>query len=507
MKTGLPVFILVVSVLLWGCDKVTELERLVEIRDFYDRSYINNNIARGSTFFGTDRYRFISYFDNEGRVVILRRDLRAGVVVEDRLDDVLLERRNNSASLLNPHNFISGGLDAEGHIHLLFGAHNSRPRHYVSGEPLQLVGWREIGGWMDRLGHSITYPYLLRVTGGALWLFYRNGHAGNGGTYLLRGLVGSPDAWRPQLLIDGAGENSQYLFSPASFTDGCVHLAWTWRLSDFTNPSDNPYLREPFQGVTNRDIAYGKSCDGGRSWSDSNGRVRELPMVRLGPENRCPETIAEIDIGTGFFNHYGSDLDAAGRPHYVLQLWDAERHTQVWHLYLSREGWELQPVTRYSRDIPWNRHHGNGLAATALARPELLVDRDTDSVLIITRSQHHGNRLELYRAQPPYREWRLELVDTGSLGGWEPQVDKGLFHAWGRIVVLLNAVRDEPAYEGFDLALNPESREILARRERGETIVYPDYSILYPRTPPPLSMDELRFARGEAWIAELHLSP
>ncbi len=167
----------------------------------------------------------------------------------------------------------------------------------------------------------------------------------------------------------------------------------------------------------------------------------------------------------------------------------------------------MQPVTRYSRDIPWNRHHGNGLAATALARPELLVDRDTDSVLIITRSQHHGNRLELYRAQPPYREWRLELVDTGSLGGWEPQVDKGLFHAWGRIVVLLNAVRDEPAYEGFDLALNPESREILARRERGETIVYPDYSILYPRTPPPLSMDELRFARGEAWIAELHLSP
>ncbi len=75
--------------------------------------------------------------------------------------------------------------------------------------------------------------------------------------------------------------------------------------------------------------------DGGFAlpWSDSNGRVRELPMVRLGSENRCPETIAEIDIGTGFFNHYGSDLDSAGRPHYVLQLWDAERHTQVWHLY------------------------------------------------------------------------------------------------------------------------------------------------------------------------------
>lgn len=128
-------------------------------------------------------------------------------------------------------------------------------------------------------------------------------------------------------------------------------------------------------------------------------------------------------------------------------------------------------------------------------------------MLILTRSQHYGNRLELYRAGPPYRQWRLEVVNTGSLGGWEPQVDKDLFHAEGQVAILLNRVRDAPAYEGFDLALKPEARELLVRREGGETVIYPDYSILYPRTPPPLSMDDLRFANGEAWIAELHRSP
>ncbi len=488
-----------------ACEKPPAIEKIVEIHDFYDHSYINNNIARGSTFFGTNRYRFLSYYDTRGRVILIRRDLLTEEVVEDRLEARLLELPNTSSSLLNPHNFISGGLDVEGHVHLVLGTHNSRPHHYVSCRPLEPGCWEDKSKSLEHLGRQVTYPHLLKMADGALWLFYRDGRAGKGDTYVLRGLRRVSQRQRPLRLIAGMQENSQYLFSPLAGENGCVHLAWTWRLSDFSNPQDNPYSRRDFQGVTNRDIAYALSCDKGETWTDSNGRILELPLLRKGTQQRQAETIARIDIGTGFFNHYGGDLDAAGKPHYVLHRWDDQDRTQIWHLYRGHERWEINQVSRYRKDIPWNRHQANGLAATSLARPELLVDRKTGSVMIVTRSQHFGNRLELYRADPCYEIWRRDLVNTGSLGGWEPQLDKGLFHATDDILMLLNSVRDERGYSGYRLDLNPEQQAVLARAGRGERVLYADYSILYPVTTAGLPLGDLRFNDGEAWIARLRL--
>ena len=229
-------------------------------------------------------------------------------------------------------------------------------------------------------------------------------------------------------------------------------------------------------------------------------------MSRLNHASR-PETVATIDIGTGFFNHYGGDVDSAGRPHYVLYKWDESHRTQVWHLQRGVERWELNQVSRYEQDLPWNRHQVNGLAATALARPELVIDRDDGRVIILTRSQHHGNQLEVYRARLPYRRWELDIVATGSLGGWEPQLDKDLFHRRKRLVLLVNVVRDAPAYAGYDQRLTPQQLAVLDERAAGEEVAYPDYSILFPITPPPLSMQDIQFADGEAWIAALRIAP
>jgi len=490
---------------LLGCGPKSEIEPLYNIDDFYDGSYINNNIARGKAFFGNDRYRFFSYFDTQGSVQILRYDRRAGEWLQGRVEERFPDAINQTASLRNPHNFISGGLDADERVHLLFGAHNSRARHYISLRPGDPTEWIDASDWIAHAKHQVTYPTLLQLPGGELWLFYRHGRAGNGSTYLVKGLARGSLPAEPEMLVDGRQENSQYLFSPAVTRDGCVHIAWTWRLSKFTVPSDNPYLRQDFQGVTNRDISYARTCDGGQSWTDSGGIEKHLPVTRRGDHSFVPEVISEIDIGTGFFNHYGSDVDGEGMPHFVLHRWDNRRITQIWHLFRDNDGWRLRRVSDYAVDFPWNRHQVNGLAGTALARPEIVLSPETGCALIVTRSQHHGNQLELYRACPPYEDWDSRVIPTGSLGGWEPQLDKFLFHTEGRLVLALNVVWDGPAYEAYDLALDAVQRDVLAGRTAGDPVTYRDYSIIFPVMKRPLDMQETQFTRGEAWIVEVML--
>jgi hypothetical protein len=498
--------------------------------DFYDRSYINNNIARGGAFFGEGLFQFLSYYDIHGNVVVIRRNLQTGNAEKDRIPAGISMMTDDSSSLRNPHNFISGGVDADGYIHLIFGAHNSKPRHYVSGSPLSIGDWREIGDWIEREGHRITYPYLVRGPDRDLWFFYRSGRSGYGSTFVIRGMVADAARIRPELLIDGRNgtapnpttlkyrdrwpgleidpryENSQYLFAPAFSGDGCLHLAWTWRLSNFSREQDNPWRKKFFQGVTNRDIAYARTCDKGKSWTDSAGRPYRLPLTRLGdPESSRPEVIDRIDIGTSFFNHYGSDIDSANRPHYVYHHWDRQRRTQIWHLFHDGRRWVKQQVSRYGRDIPWNRHQASGLAGTSLARPEILANPRDDSLLVVTRSEIFDNVLELYRARSPYQHWVMELVDTGSLGSWEPQIDKRLYREQGRLQLLLNTVRDQDAYESFDLRPTPDQQQILERVGRGQAVDYPDYTILSPVTPSRTTMEGARFPDSKACVTELLL--
>lgn len=514
-----------------GCQpEPAEFRSTMCLDDFYDRSYINNNIARGGAFFGEGLFQFLSYYDVHGDVVVIRRNLQTGNVEKDRIPAGMSTMTSDSSSLRNPHNFISGGLDADGYIHLIFGAHNSKPRHYVSGGPLVLGGWRKIGDWIEREGHRITYPYLVRGPDRGLWLFYRNGRSGYGSTYVVRGMVADAARIRPELLIDGRNgaalnpttlkyrdrwpgleidpryESSQYLFAPVFSADGCLHLAWTWRLSNFSREQDNPWRKKFFQGVTNRDIAYARTCDKGGSWTDSAGRPYRLPLTRLGDqESSHPEIIDRIDIGTSFFNHYGSDTDSANRPHYVYHHWDRQRRTQIWHLFHDGRRWVKQQVSRYERDLPWNRHQASGLAGTGLARPEILTNPRDDSLLVVTRSEIFGNVLELYRARSPYRHWVMELIDTGSLGSWEPQIDKRLYREQGRLQLLLNTVRDQDAYESFDLRPTPDQQQILEQAGRGQAVDYPDYTILSPVTPYRLTTGGARFPDSNACVTDLLL--
>ncbi len=512
-----------------GCqEKLPVVENQVCVDDFFDGSYINNNIARGTAFFGEGALQFLTYFDVHGDVVVLKRNLDTGLVDRTRIAVGFPVADPASATLLNPHNFVSGGLDGEGYVHLILGAHNSGARHYVSKTPRELSGWQEIGGWIAREGHAMTYPYLVRAPDRSLWLFYRHGRSGYGDTFLVRGLTRDPSRIQPELLIDGRRngvgnpttlkyrdrwpelridvhhENSQYLFSPVFSADGCLHLAWTWRLSNFSEAENNPWRKPGFQGLPNRDIAYARTCDWGITWTNSVGTPYRLPLMRLAEDAAFrPEIIDRIDIGTSYFNHYGSAADAAGHPHYVYHHWDDQHRTQIWHLFHDGKGWVKAQVTQYDRDFPWNRHQASGLVGTALARPDILVDSMNDSALVITRSEIYRNRLELYRSKPPYRNWNLEILDSGSLGNWEPQIDKQIFRERRRVELLMNVVRDKEAYGVFDLRLTSDQQQVLDHFARGEPQDYPDYTILSPVKPYPIAMDGIQYPEHRACISAL----
>jgi len=523
--------LLVYSIVLFGCKpRSSEIQSIYCTNDFYDGSYINNNIARGQTFFGEGSLQFMSYYDNQGRVVIVRRHLDTGQVDKSILDAGISVSQNPPASLSNPHNFISGGLDTRGYIHLIFGAHNSRAQHYVSGTPFNPYGWREIGEWMDRISHNVTYPYLVKAPNKDLWLFYRDGRSGYGSTFIVRGLSNSSSSSiNPQILIDGHKkeinkttlrhqhefpgvridpyyENSQYLFSPVVSPDGCIHLAWTWRLSDFSIDQDNPWQKKGFQGVTNRDIVYARSCDNGDTWTDSSGRVYHLPLTRLGErEDSHPEIIDTIDVGSSFYNHYGSAIDSANHVHYIYHNLDDINQTQIWHLFNNGRSWIKNKVSAYKKNIPWNRLQVSGLVGTALSRPEILIDLRDNSAIVFTRSDIYGNRLEIYRSTPPYKNWTREIVETGSLGGWEPQIDKRLFLEQGQIELLMNTVRDNNSYQLFDVRLTISQQNILDSFYKGHAQDYPDYTILSPVLQFYLDKDDVRYRENQGCISRLIL--
>ena len=147
----------------------------------------------------------------------------------------------------------------------------------------------------------------------------------------------------------------------------------------------------------------------------------------------------------------------------------------------------------------------SGLVGTALSRPEILIDLLDNSAIVFTRSDIYGNRLEIYRSTPPYKNWTREIVETGSLGGWEPQIDKRLFLEQGQIELLMNTVRDNNSYQLFDVRLTISQQNILDSFYNGHAQDYPDYTILSPVLQFYLDKDDVRYRENQGCISRFIL--
>jgi hypothetical protein len=176
-----------------------------------------------------------------------------------------------------------------------------------------------------------------------------------------------------------------------------------------------------------------------------------MPLCKNKKCSYPAEKIQEIPMGEDFFNHYGSDYDSKGNPHFVYTKRDPKtKIAQQWHLYFNGSDWINNKVTEYSKKIQWTNPQQNGRASTSLTRPSIIIAED-DSALVISRTKENNNVIEFYISNlTDYNKWERTIIYNNSLGGWEPQIDLDYWHSSNKINLVLLGITDEAIKQDWE---------------------------------------------------------
>lgn len=429
--------------------------RMLEIGEMFSGNYINVNIARDMAIFTSGGYQFISYYNPEGYLVVGRRKLNSDYFEKYWIPIAagkvpLSDIPSADFSLSDPHYFISMQIDGEGYIHLAFGHHNNKLKYVRSSYPYEVSKWNVPEGAMEDASEekNVTYVSFIRLNSGNLLSMFRIGGIGKSYYRLLSYDINTRKWSRIYSpFITDYSYSTPYFWRPVVTKDGTIHLLWTWRLSKFNVEEAWQMLSRFFSGFPNKDIMYAKSLDEGKTWLRSDGSAYGMPIDRRGAGKTRAEIIKTVPLGQSFFNHYGSDYDSKGYPHFTYtQLGDAvNRIPQQWHIYWNGTSWKTDSATKYHQRFDWTRAQQDGFASTYLVRPSILIAND-DTAIIISRSREFNNKIELYMAVAPYyKNWTRLVGYEGNLGGWEPQMDLDRWHLENKLDLLLIGITDKEA--------------------------------------------------------------
>jgi hypothetical protein len=264
----------------------------------------------------------VVYWDSRKRPMIARRSSLYRSWATFDLSTVL---GNPLASPVEEdgHNILSLGIDGDGRIHVAGNMHNDTLRYVRSVNANDITSWTA-PGMVGTEETSVSYPAFLRLSGGDLLFFYRNGESGNGDTYLNRYAIGS-DTWsRVAQIFKGTSpvspDESAYLNHVVRETDDTLHLFYLWR----TTGSE----------TTNHDVSYITSSDDGVTWTAANGTGMPLPI-----EPTDTASLVASGLGTTLVNQTGASVDINGVPHAAWWLTPTPGTAELHHFYYSGGAW------------------------------------------------------------------------------------------------------------------------------------------------------------------------
>jgi hypothetical protein len=264
----------------------------------------------------------------------------------------------------------------------------------VLGPPERMTGLRE---------ERVTYPQFYTLPGGDLLFVYRDGQSGRGDVLLDRYDV-RRRAWRvlQHPLIAGEGKRNAYVNQLAIDARGGWHLSWVWR--------ESPDV------ASNHDVLYAQSPDEGRSWRTSSGAAYALPITA-----QTADVAWAVPQGSELINQTSGAVDRDGRP-LIATYWrdsvsEVPQLRLVWH---DGTRWRASQVGE--RTLAF-RLSGGGTKRIPLSRPQVLVGRSGD-VIVVYRDQERGGGVTVARSTDPARaRWTLRELWPSSVGQWEPTYD------------------------------------------------------------------------------------
>ena len=371
-------------------------QHLVEVGKGYSCTSVNTTVFRNNSLVTHGDEQYISYYDNDGYLVLGKRKLDS--------EQWTLHRTQYQGNVKDAHNIISMMIDGEGYMHVSFD-HHGHPLNYCRSIA---PGSLELGDKMPMTGvdeGNVTYPEFYPLSGGDLLFVYRSGSSGRGNLVMNRYSLKEHKWSRVQdVLIDGENKRNAY-WQLYVDEQGTIHLSWVWR--------------ETWQVETNHDICYARSFDNGVTWYKSSGEQYELPIKLSNAEYAC-----RLPQNSELINQTSMSADAGGNP-YIATYWrdpdsNIPQYRIVWN---DGKVWHHRQVT--DRKTPFTLK-GGGTKMIPIARPRIVVGGG--EVFYIFRDEERGSCVSIAHATDlAISQWTITDLTDFSVDAWEPSHDTELW--------------------------------------------------------------------------------
>lgn len=387
--------------------------RLIHVADSaYGKTSVNTAIFRASPLATYGDMQFISFYDQDGYLMLGRRNLGS--------THWEMARTQYKGRVHDAHNVISMAIDCDGFLHVAFDHHGNKLNYARSQQPCSL----ELGPLipMTEEGEDdVTYPEFYNLADGRLLFAFRSGASGHG-NLVMNIYDPSTGCWKRlhDILIDGENERNAYWQIHVDQA-GTIHLSWVWR--------------ETWNVETNHDICYARSKDNGTTWEKSDGTPLALPITES-----TAEYAIRVPQNSELINQTSISADADGNP-YIATYWrdadsDIPQYRVVWH---NGKGWRHRTVG--SRDGRFTLA-GGGTKMIPIARPRMVIENGIIHYLM--RDLDRGGKVEIATATTdPASPWHVQSLTPFSVNAWEPSIDLSLWNSQRKLHVYV-----QPSMQG-----------------------------------------------------------
>ena len=373
--------------------------RLINVDKAWAKTSVNATIFRRNSIVTHGNTQYLAFYDADGFMVLAKRELGSS--------HFILHKTQYQGNVRDAHNVISIMVDGAGFLHVAFD-HHVNPLRYArsleAGE-LKLFALLPMTG---KLEDNVTYPEFYRLANGNLLFMYRDGSSGRGDLVLNH--YDTPSRiWtqRQSCLIDGEGQRNAY-WQACMDSFGTLHLSWVWR--------ESPDV------MTNHDLCYAKSRDGGVTWETTSGDSYDIPITAS-----TAEYAWRIPQNSTLMNQTSMVADQNGHP-YIATYWADEQGVPQYQIvFHNGQSWQRSQVSKRQTAFSLS---GKGSKKVPISRPQIAVDTTGQhaKAYLLFRDEERGNKASVAICNNlEQSEWYVDDLTPDSLGRWEPSYDTELW--------------------------------------------------------------------------------
>ncbi|MFY7900885.1 MAG: BNR repeat-containing protein [Chitinophagaceae bacterium] len=378
---------------------VIHAQKIISVDSAWANNSVNTVVFRKNSLVTYKQHQFISYYNNDGFVVVGKRNLNS--------TKWILKQTPFKGKVTDAHNCISIMVDGEGYVHLSWDHHKNKLHYAKSTQPLSLdFEFSKMTGLHEE---DVTYPEFQKLPSGNLMFLYRDGGSGNGNLVINFYSLQSK-SWK-QLhtnLIDGEGKRNAY-WQTCIDAKGNIHLSWVWRESPDVS--------------SNHDMSYAVSDDEGNTWKKSNGITYSLPI-----NITTAEVVCNIPQGSELINQ--TSMFASNKKQVFIATYYKEQNDSIpqYHIiYNIGKGWNTANTSFRKTAFSLS---GVGTKKIPISRPQIIAvnQKNQQKVGFVFRDIERGNAVTIaWCNNLQLNKWSVTDVYKKDVGSWEPSYDTELW--------------------------------------------------------------------------------